>query len=526
MTDSSTQEGKKPFRQLLFFLAMLVAVSAVIAAIGYAALPYLEAHYRPLIVQYIAATLPPEEKKAIYNEISKETPSLWDTVPEPLVGRIAKPGLDVYQSYAQVKTNNAGMRDNRAYLKKDPSMYRIVCLGDSFVFGEAGKQEDRWCDQLQQWFRDTNTLLDGKPVETLALGLSSWTMLQEATYLTSRISDYDPDLIIVLTVSNDITTDAGVTGSGFLTADFSNSQRQWGNGLITNSAGAEFGLQRYTALYYDLAPAAEALWQTGMTAMKRLGDIQKKRNGKILYSVLNEGGNQLTYFENTYRDQFAKAGMDAPLFTVTYLRGADTMLLHDSHPNREGHALLTSQYLHAMKKTGILVDNSDKLPPLKAELEPLLNTPADNKMLQVHRQASLKRIPNKLDFANMSADQSMGLLGGIFPDRAEPTTKPWASTQAGFLLKRSGDSPNRLSLIIEIPDKPELFPLETTLAIDGNPVKNFTFLQGEKVSLTVEIPSGLTDKPALEILLTSNHYFTGIDDHRMKVFRLVSAGWE
>src|SRR6185436_12440983 len=113
--------------------------------------------------------------------------------------------------------NNAGMRADHDFAAKPAEVFRIVCLGDSFVFGMGGPSADRFCDQLEAFYREHQVRAAGRSIETYAIGLPSWTLVQETAYLTSRISSYDPDIIIVLSVANDITDNIGVTGVGALT---------------------------------------------------------------------------------------------------------------------------------------------------------------------------------------------------------------------------------------------------------------------------------------------------------------------
>jgi len=514
-------------KTLVFSFVMIVTVVCILAGLIVLARPYLEERYRPLLVQYLASSLPVEEKIKIYHQIGSETPSLWDTLPEPLVGRIAKANFDTVISEARVKTNNAGMRASHPYLMKSPNVYRIVCLGDSYVFGEAGNEEDRWCDQMQQWFDRTGTRIEGKPVETLAIGLGSWTLLQEASYLTSRLTDYDPDLIIVLTVPNDITDDSGVTGAGVLTDNYSNSQRRWGSGVLSNTAGVEFGVRAYTAMMYgDLSTTTRDYWATGMASLKRLSELQGKRNGKIFFSVLNEQGKRVEYFESIYRQQFARAGIAAPMFSVTYLRSAETMLPHDAHPNKKGHALLAAQYLYAMKKAGLLDQKINNLPALDNSLEPRFNEPVDDVAIQNLRSDFIKRVPESIDFSVLKKESIGVFMGGILPERSSVLSNPWASVRAGFLIKSPSRNAHQFVLDIDIPDRTELFPLQVTVKLQGKLEKHFVFNRNGKEKLNLDVPADLVKLPVLEVMLESDHYFTQIEDQRMKVFQLLSAHWE
>jgi len=516
---------KKPnYKEWIFQIVMLLIVVLSIGKIALYGWRHLEFKYRPLIVQAIASNMSPEEREKVRNEISKTTMALWETVPEPLVGRIAKPNSTSIQSLANVHINNSGMRDARPYKSKSPETFRIVCLGDSFVFGEAGREEDRWCTQLEQWFKDNAVLVDNKKVEALSLGLSSWTMLQEATYLSSRLTAYDPDLIIVLTVTNDITDDSGITGSGLLTNDYSTSNRSWGSGTIVNTAAVPFGLATYTALMYDGAPTARQYWENSFIALKRLADLQQKRNKSILFSVMGESPKEKNYFENIYAAYYEKSGIKSPMIAVTYARDKETMLAHDSHPNRHGHELLMSQYIHALQQAGIITAPAAALPVLDNELIPSLNKWDFEKSLVKQRIQMENQFVQEIDFVNFNKDLSASFLGGIFPNSRSDFNMPWASVRAGLILKQASPPKNKLAVDIDIPDRAELFPLQIKIRVNKSVEKTLTFNEKGKETLLVDLPHEITKLPAIEIMFEANHYFTEIDDHRMKCFRLLHIG--
>jgi len=180
---------------------------------------YLFNRYPDKIVPYFSS-INLKENKHFMKSLARQGHAMWTTIPDPLVGRIGIPFLKKNHKQAMVHFNNAGLRSIVNFGTKKKSVYRIVCLGDSYVMGEGGEEKDRFCNQIQDYFTKEKILVEGKVVETQAVGLSSWTMIQEANYLRNRLTAYDPDLVIVLTVDNDITTSSGVNGYGQLTADF------------------------------------------------------------------------------------------------------------------------------------------------------------------------------------------------------------------------------------------------------------------------------------------------------------------
>jgi hypothetical protein len=91
-------------------------------------------------------------------------------------------------------------------------------------------------------------------------------------------------------------------------------------------------------------------------------------------------------------------------------------------------------------------------------------------------------------------------------------------------LKRSPQS-RAVEVEIDIPQRPELFPFQLDFFLDGTRVQTYEFADGESGihTLRADLPSAGGIGMAVEILFETDSYFTEIDDHRMKSFRLLAA---
>lgn len=123
------------------------------------------------------------------------------------------------------------MRSKLRFTPKGQDKYRIVCLGDSCVFGTGGKEEDRFGNQIEDILNGLGVTVDGKAIEVYSLGVPSWTAVNESTYLSSRITEYAPDVVLALMISNG----TGVLGTGHVTARFSPQHRRLGSGVLHNN---------------------------------------------------------------------------------------------------------------------------------------------------------------------------------------------------------------------------------------------------------------------------------------------------
>ena len=153
----------------IFFWALLIAVPAVFAAI---ALPWAWQQWRvalqPAVVAYMAANLSETEKQAMRQQLQDSVGGMFMEIPEPLVGRVASPGYRADYKEALVTINNAGMRSEKNVGPKSPDVFRVVCLGDSFVFGTGVSEQVRFCNQLEQFYQSQAITVAGKRIEALA----------------------------------------------------------------------------------------------------------------------------------------------------------------------------------------------------------------------------------------------------------------------------------------------------------------------------------------------------------------------
>jgi lysophospholipase L1-like esterase len=94
-----------------------------------------------------------------------------------------------------VSINSKGWRDAERSYDKAPGVYRIVAIGDSFVFGaggvEAGK---RFSDILEK---------SGKNVEVINMGVPGYGADQEYQTLEDDALKYNPDLVLLCAFYND-----------------------------------------------------------------------------------------------------------------------------------------------------------------------------------------------------------------------------------------------------------------------------------------------------------------------------------
>ena len=516
------QHKIKPF----FFWLMLLLVPTSVTAI---ALSFVwqqwQVSLQPAVIAYLATHVTDAEKQQMYREMQDKAGGMFMEIPEPLVGRVASPGFRGDLKDAPVVINAEGMRSAKAYVTKEPDIFRIVCLGDSFVFGTGVPENTRFCNQMEAFYRASHITVNGKQIETLAVGLPSYTMVQEASYLTARLSMYAPDVVIVASVHNDITDSAGVTSFGGLTTEYSIDHRELGGAVFSNQAAVPFGQTYYTALTMDLSPEARVRWDNAFAATRRLAAAQLQREGKILLSVLQMPARHNQYFYELYKQHAQDSGL--PYVMVNFWQGKKTRLPNDGHPNAYGHELIAAHYVQSLSELGWVPVPEAQLPKPEAITVDKLNPPPDTALLlQQREQFIAEHLSSQIDFTNISDDGYGALLGGFFPEKNNDRSTPWASVRAAFLLKAPEIAPATLHLTLQLPDRAELFPFRLSVSVDGVGVNQQTWSLAEKGKIVAIAFPVLPNSPAMEVLLETPQYFSGLQDHRMKSYHILSASLE
>ncbi len=110
------------------------------------------------------------------------------------------PNVDVlWQMGARVKTCSRGHRGPEFSLEKPAGEYRIVTLGDSFMFGLGVDQNECTVRVMERGLR---TKL-GLEIEVINMAVPGFNTAMEVAYFAAEGLAYDPDLVIIDFVGND-----------------------------------------------------------------------------------------------------------------------------------------------------------------------------------------------------------------------------------------------------------------------------------------------------------------------------------
>ncbi len=219
--------------------------------------------------------------------------------PDRDLGWRPRPGASGEWGQVQIEINAKGLRGPEVPWERRPDTSRILYLGDSVTFGFGVERvEDTYPYRIAEGLQRRL----GRPVETVNSGVGGWSPWQQHAYLVREGFRYQPDLIVVGFVLNDVTeklslTRFGGSGSGWQLA---NTARSWLDAWLSRSAIVSFardgiaqfrfgadvflGAQRYEA--------AEVKWLAANARSERLRgawQLTFENLGKI-FRVASERG--------------------------------------------------------------------------------------------------------------------------------------------------------------------------------------------------------------------------------------------
>jgi hypothetical protein len=115
----------------------------------------------------------------------------------PMLGWVKRPNVSIEVTETrddgslrtfQVTTNSKGVRGEKEYsYERDPSIKRIVVLGDSFAFGDQVNDDETFASVLEKSLLDT---------EVINLGVSGYGTDQMHIYFMLEGIKYQPDLVL------------------------------------------------------------------------------------------------------------------------------------------------------------------------------------------------------------------------------------------------------------------------------------------------------------------------------------------
>ena len=120
---------------------------------------------------------------------------------DPRIVYELRPRLDVRFAGGRLTTSDTGFRGRDVSSPKPEGVYRIVGIGDSYMFGQGVSDDETYLARLAD---PGSGLLSGRRVETVNLAVPGFNTVMEVELLRERIDRLEPDLLLIEIVGNDL----------------------------------------------------------------------------------------------------------------------------------------------------------------------------------------------------------------------------------------------------------------------------------------------------------------------------------
>ena len=244
------------------------------------------------------------------------------------------------------RINAFGLRDAERAFAKPPGALRVICLGDSFTFGEGVRVEDAYPALLERRLGDA---LAPRAVEVWNAGVQAYGTAEAIALFESRLLAAAPDVVTLCFFLNDA-TDFERTIAEFTAAlepaplswaaRISRVVEAWERGRHARSIAERFVATTRASLH----AAGFARCEAGFRRLRELADGHGFRALVLVFPALMELDGDYPFEEEhaLVAAALERAGLET-LDLLPAFRGLDARVLRvhptDHHPNARAHAI-------------------------------------------------------------------------------------------------------------------------------------------------------------------------------------------
>ncbi len=115
-------------------------------------------------------------------------------IPDPAAGYILEPNQNLHRFGGETRVNSYGMRSDPVPATKQADVFRILIVGDSYVYGSTSVDQSQIFAELLH--RELPKILH-RPVEVLNAAAGGWAISNELGYVRSR-GTFNADLVLLV----------------------------------------------------------------------------------------------------------------------------------------------------------------------------------------------------------------------------------------------------------------------------------------------------------------------------------------
>ncbi|MEO0650299.1 MAG: hypothetical protein AAFZ65_06440 [Planctomycetota bacterium] len=433
--------------------------------------------------------------------------SVFDTHPDPDVSRVLAPRLkDVRFHGSTVSSNSRGMRDRDYALPKHKGIYRVVLLGDSYVFGLGSEAEERFGVLLEQELTERAQWRRPKKVEVLHIGIGSWNTKAECAYLLRHLTPLDPDLVVQVFVSNDLDDNIGARGFG-TRSNFDPGRPRRTHGRVYSGFPAQVhGTKSSSPVLMGLDYESRSRYEEAVAWVGRLAGALEQRGTPFVFFSTMGGG-----YGKVVLEQFGPVvGEERFLFADTEFMGDLRYRISksDGHWNVEGNRRV-AELLY-----GCIVER-DLAPAL--ELSPWPAATATYAEIHTAARARLETATRQTVARNPELVDPKQIYGGI---DAEYRVAPYASVLVSPERRRT------LEVTGSFLPNLELAGASVHVFVDEVEVHTASVEPGSDFRWTIDIEAELAERKFVAVRFVSDDW--ALEDRELRTctsFRLGSIAF-
>lgn len=254
------------------------------------------------------------------------------------------------------RINSVGLRDREVQREKQPGVFRILGIGDSFTFGTGVRLEDLFLTRLQRHFDASES---PRPFEVLNLGIMGFNTAQEVALLRHVGLGFEPDLVILFLVLNDakIRFQPRKPPKSLPSALRPQLFHRLSERIERRRRGRE-AVRRTRAEFHPSALGWKQVQQAWMDA-RVLSRAYDFRLAVVVFPYMIELDGEYPYSQLHERLAYSVRALDLPVLDLLpAFRGEDgeSLWVHPSnqHPNERAHAIAADAIHTWLRESGLL----------------------------------------------------------------------------------------------------------------------------------------------------------------------------
>ena len=424
---------------------------------------------------------------------------VWDSFPDPDVGRVLQPNLTGEgDGRHAVATNRYGVREKEYALPKPADLTRVVLLGDSYMFGPGIELHERAGHWLESSLAERAGASD--PIEVVQIGMSSWNIVAECSFLRRQLALLEPSLVVQFVVLNDLDDTAAVRGFG-VPARFSAHHRERADSLFVTDRRSLGVTHQISPLPLALDHESRSRFDEARSAIHRLAQAVEAAGGRYLLVV------NWAHLAPVAREHLAAGLRDDQ---VTYLpRSFVSDEAHwvgprDPHWNATGNEIV-AELVHGLIESWSLLPRVplEPWPEAQARVTELHEAGLAEARKSLPPEKRLGKTLSTLDWPGVTAREATQIHGGV-------DTEGMVSPYAALLMDaRQGDG---LELFGRVPPRTELTGATVRISVEEFELGAIRLRAGEPFAFSKPLPDAVRDRDYVTVRLESDDFVYMGDD--------------